>query len=247
MMKCVTYVSKFIVSTNGAMIPSGLSEIYSLSRVKNREFNITGVISYQQGRYIHVIEGDDDAVDQLLENIKKDTRHREVQGLLDFPISSRFFEGEYMKMLPSVKDDLDFIKFINSNHHAISFLDAEQLKLLEFFYNPTHGSSKLVQDFSGKELMLTAWPDFTVVMPSPTIVELCARLIREPFLYDDLLSSEEFGDEDKLNKTLITFNALGILKVLDAESVEDAPAPVKEKPKPTGFYMKMKAFLGFKE
>ena len=242
-MKCITYVSKFIVSTNGAMIPSGLSEIFSTSRLKNRKYNITGVMSYKQGRYIQVLEGDDENIDRLLTNIEKDPRHREMEVLLDFPTSKRYFPDEPMKILPSVKDDLDFIKFINENNHAISFLNEDQLKSLGFFYSPIHKSSQLTTDFAGKNLMLTAWPDFTVVMPSPIIIELCARLIRSPYSYNELLMTREFGDE-QLKKTLVTFNALGILKVMNMND-SSLPTPKKGNTDSSSFYMKMKSFLGF--
>lgn len=242
-MKCITYVSKFIVSTNGAMIPSGLADIFSTSRLKNREYNITGVMSYKQGRYIQVLEGDTENIDRLLANIEKDPRHQEMEVLLDFPISRRYFPDEPMKILPSVKNDLDFIKFINANNHAISFLNESQLKLLSFFYNPIHKSSQFTTDFVGKNLMLTAWPDFTVIVPSPIIIELCARLIRSPYSYNELLNTREFGEE-QLKKTLITFNALGILKVMDM-TTRPPPTPEKSNTDSSSFYMKMKSFLGF--
>jgi hypothetical protein len=136
------------------------------------------------------------------------------------------------------------LKFVNGNSRAISLLEGDQLKLFEFFYNSKNTPSQLVKSLVGKKLMLTAWPDFTVVIPTPGIIELGAKLTREPWPYNDLVKTSELGDESKLNKALVTFHALGILKVIKENPSKDSTSVVREA-RPSGFYVKMKAFLGF--
>ncbi|MFQ3244366.1 MAG: hypothetical protein ACI9SP_000994 [Arenicella sp.] len=242
-MKCITYVSKVVARKNGAVIPVGLSDIFSAARKKNAELQITGLLSYRAGHYIQVIEGSSDAVDQLYSKIKLDTRHHQISLLFDFEITQRSFPNWNMKLVGSVNKDLNFLQFMAQNSEEISSLDDTQKQLLEVFYGLDNTSPSSIQTYKGKNLMLVAWPDFTLIRQSPTIIELCAQLTKKPYPYESLLESRRFGTEQQLDKILKKFEALEILNV--ANSFKQSPQ-ANQIGSSTRFYSKMRTFLGLR-
>jgi len=207
-MKCIAYVSKVAAMQNGALIPAGLSSILRTARKTNSELNITGIMSYRDGHYIQVLEGNDREVDRLYSKIAADPRHEKVTVWIESPIATRTFPDWSMKLMESVNKDKYFLK-----------------------------SSDRYED---KSLMLSAWPDFTSVQPTPIIVELCARLTKAPHTYNSLLDQGEFGTKRQLDKILDTFNSHEILILTDGER----HTANKASPKKSGnFYSKMKNLL----
>jgi len=245
LMKCITYVSRVVTRQNGAMIPTGLPEIFRLARKKNAQDEITGILSYRKGHYIQVLEGPELAVDRLFSKILNDPRHRRVTALLDMPISERCFSNWDMKLLESVGRDSRFLSFLEKNSKAISLLSQNQRQLFEIFYSldRTSQTRRFTRSYVDKDLSLTAWPDFTVVKPSPVVIELCARLTKGPHSYNALTESGEFGTRQQIDKILNEFKTLDILKVRESSkqlySVESAATKA-----PNRFYSKMKGFLG---
>ena len=71
-MKCIIYLSlaKFDF-TNDQLI-----ELAKQSSNKNLAHQITGFLCYQNGRFIQYIEGEADALEQLMAKIKEDDRHK---------------------------------------------------------------------------------------------------------------------------------------------------------------------------
>jgi hypothetical protein len=68
-----------------------LIELLEASHKANLEHGITGMLLYRGGNFIQVIEGEDDAVLQLYQNIKADPRHRNIILLSQDPITYRQF------------------------------------------------------------------------------------------------------------------------------------------------------------
>ena len=245
LMKCIAYVSRVVARKNGAMIPAGLPEIFRLARKQNARDGITGILSYRKGYYIQVLEGSELAVDHLFSKIRNDPRHQQVTVLIDVPISERCFSDWDMKLLESVGRDSRFLSFLDKNFKAISLLNQNQRQLFEIFYrlDRTSQRRRFTKTYEDKALSLTAWPDFTLVKPSPVVIELCARLTKEPHSYRALTESGEFGTLQQIDKILNDFKALDILEVRESSkqlySVESAGTKA-----PSRFYSKMKGFLG---
>jgi hypothetical protein len=240
-MKCITYVSKVIARKNGAVVPVGLADIFSAARKKNAELQITGLLSYRGGHYIQVLEGDDSIVDQLFSKIRLDPRHEQIVVLFDFKITQRCFPDWDMKLVGSVNKDASFLKFMAQNSEKIPTLNNMQRQLVEIFYGLTSSSPNSIQSYDGKNLMLSAWPDFMQIRQSPTVIELCAQLTKRPYPYDSLLESRRFGTQQQLDKILKTFETLEILNVTDSlrHNIQASHAGSS-----TRFYSKMKTFLG---
>jgi hypothetical protein len=61
------------------------------SRVANLINNITGVLLYNQGHFIQYIEGEQSDILSLIEKIKIDQRHYDLQIIEEGPIAKRSF------------------------------------------------------------------------------------------------------------------------------------------------------------
>ena len=78
-------------STTKLMTEHDLEQILTKSRTANAERNVTGVLLYNNGDIMQVLEGEQEAVLQIYEKIKLDVRHRDVTALGDGPIKARNF------------------------------------------------------------------------------------------------------------------------------------------------------------
>lgn len=238
-MKCIAYISKVASRKNGASVPMGLSNIFSVARKNNANLNITGVLSYRKGHYIQILEGDDGVVDSLLLKIKSDGRHEQVNVILDFPISERSFPDWSMKLLQSVNKNRLFLEFVRRQSGAFEALSPVQNKLLRHFYDDRKYNGGAFS-FDGKELMLSAWPDFMVLKQTPVIIELCARLTKQPQAYSYLVASNYFGTQEQLDLILNKFKSMEILNITESSDYKTDVGNTKNSRE---FYSRMKDFL----
>lgn len=68
-----------------------LAELLDQSRRLNHEHDLTGMLLYRRGRFFQVLEGPQDAVDELMTKIRRDPRHTDVRMLLSEEIDERRF------------------------------------------------------------------------------------------------------------------------------------------------------------
>lgn len=61
------------------------------ARTHNAKAGITGMLVFVRDRFIQVLEGEQKAVEELYERIKKDNRHKKIQILLEGHLPSRLF------------------------------------------------------------------------------------------------------------------------------------------------------------
>ncbi|MEE4297899.1 MAG: BLUF domain-containing protein [Pseudomonadales bacterium] len=86
-LKAVGYVSR-------ASTPVDSNELAILedeARTNNGRADITGLLVFDSGCFVQVLEGPADAVDATLARIRRDTRHEDLELVLDTPISARSF------------------------------------------------------------------------------------------------------------------------------------------------------------
>lgn len=76
--KRIIYCSRSTVSMEN---PLNLAEILGASARNNRRDEITGVLAYAEGTFIQVIEGLPQAVDALMDRLRSDSRHDDLQVL----------------------------------------------------------------------------------------------------------------------------------------------------------------------
>ena len=82
------YVSRATVP----MTETDLVDIVDRSCRKNARLGITGLLLYGRGNFIQVLEGEATRVDELMEVIKQDPRHKDVEILQNAPIRARLFK-----------------------------------------------------------------------------------------------------------------------------------------------------------
>ncbi|MDQ1082065.1 MULTISPECIES: BLUF domain-containing protein [Microbacterium] len=83
----VSYVSTAVDSFDDA----ALAELLAQSRASNSEHDLTGMLLYRRGRFFQVLEGPQDAVDELMAKIGRDPRHTDVRVLLTEQLDERRF------------------------------------------------------------------------------------------------------------------------------------------------------------
>ena len=91
------------------MSGADVDEIIAHSVKKNTERGVTGMLAYNGRNFCQVLEGEKEAVDDLVEVIRADVRHSGFKVLGEKPITQRHYEGWAMKRV----DDLDFSEAIN--------------------------------------------------------------------------------------------------------------------------------------
>jgi hypothetical protein len=89
-MKTVVYTSRIAATETDP--DALLAAIVHRSRVNNQAAGITGAMIHQDGQIIQVIEGDDNAIDQLYSKICNDPRHTDITEFYQQPISQRSFK-----------------------------------------------------------------------------------------------------------------------------------------------------------
>ena len=71
--------------------PTELTELLRKARIKNSRMGVTGMLLYDRGSFLQVLEGESDQVGALYEIISKDPRHERVVKLLESTITARSF------------------------------------------------------------------------------------------------------------------------------------------------------------
>lgn len=78
--------------------------ILGQAQVRNRRLDVTGMLAKSDGHFCQVVEGRPDAVEQIMERVKRDARHARIRILLERACRRRLFEGWSMGLI--VRDDM---------------------------------------------------------------------------------------------------------------------------------------------
>lgn len=108
-------------------------------RIKNKKQNVTGLLLYNDGAFIQVIEGESDIIHNLYNIIKVDPRHSNIVKLLDEPIEERAFPDWSMgfrkinrKQSAGIKGFSDFL-VIDDPEKTLKGSKKEVMQLLNSF------------------------------------------------------------------------------------------------------------------
>ncbi len=95
----VVYISRanFNAAPAEAGIEPTVARILQQSRINNPRLAIGGVLYYGDGCFFQCLEGDADAVEKLLEKLKRDPRHTDFEVVLRRDIKEREFARWSMK------------------------------------------------------------------------------------------------------------------------------------------------------
>lgn len=81
----------YMSSTNYPFSERELVQLLEEARERNEQQNITGLLLYKRGRFMQILEGEEEQVVRLYETIKKDTRHYQIITLAKTAIDERMF------------------------------------------------------------------------------------------------------------------------------------------------------------
>lgn len=101
-----------------------LVELLKISRDNNRRRGITGMLLYNDGNFLQVLEGPEESVRTLYEKIRRDPRHRNIIKLYEKPIDEPEF-GQWEMAFRNVSgytDDIPgYSEFLNTIQTSASF------------------------------------------------------------------------------------------------------------------------------
>ena len=86
----------YLIYVSSAVKLMGDEELLLLleqSREKNLRLGITGMLLYKGGNFMQMLEGEKQAVLELYDTIKKDSRHKDVTTIVTDEIDERNFEN----------------------------------------------------------------------------------------------------------------------------------------------------------
>lgn len=113
-----------------------LIELLEKSRRNNIRLGVSGLLLYQGGKIMQVLEGEKPVIETLFERIKADTRHVDVVVLLNSPIADRSFPDWSMGFRDlddtQVREMPGYSEFMNVPLSAIKD-QTRALKLLKLF------------------------------------------------------------------------------------------------------------------
>ncbi len=141
-----------IIYVSNAVEPmsnDALKELLHVSRVNNERNQITGMLLYKNGHFMQVIEGDEARVTELMNIIKKDIRHKNVDILRSEYTQSRDFPNWTMGFKNLERSDYSkipgFTKLLESDFKPEYFAEhtTEAHALLLAFKENTRSNDSL--------------------------------------------------------------------------------------------------------
>lgn len=98
------WMALYVSQASQAFTPAELQSLVARAQQHNALVDITGALLFYRGRFLQVIEGDEEAVTQCMERIKRDTRHHDVNVVYQGPLEARRF-GEWTMREISTQPD----------------------------------------------------------------------------------------------------------------------------------------------
>jgi hypothetical protein len=88
-------VYQLIYRSVATRVPSGdaLARMVEQARINNYSQDITGVLFYAEGRFLQVLEGEEEPIEALYEHIRQDSRHTNVVRMHSASVGQRLFAG----------------------------------------------------------------------------------------------------------------------------------------------------------
>lgn len=112
----------YVSSSVREMNPEELMDILKVSRENNVTKDVTGLLLYKGGNFMQALEGPDDVVLALYEQIKKDPRHKDVFIISTEQIQKRQFSAWEMAFTnldnPEIKNEPGYSQFLQDEFTA---------------------------------------------------------------------------------------------------------------------------------
>jgi len=112
-----------------------ISNILKTATKNNSSNSITGLLIYNSGIFLQLLEGEEESVTNIFNKISKDDRHSDLKVILRQDTESRLFEDWAMASCNlDLVSDQDFLKNTNSKDILQSCLDGDtvdELRILD--------------------------------------------------------------------------------------------------------------------
>ena len=129
----IAYISKNAVINDEETLKREIASILASANENNPKMGITGALLYSGGYFCQVIEGTDEALEELFETIQMDDRHTDVKVLHFEPLENRNFadwsmafagiEDKMRFKIDGILDSKDEIKIHELGHDLVATLD----------------------------------------------------------------------------------------------------------------------------
>lgn len=96
-LQCLLYMSR----ATGEMAPEDVDRLLDGARQRNRSRGVTGALLHYDGRFLQVLEGEAEAIDQCFGRIQGDRRHEQITPLYRAPIEAARFPEWSMRYVSS--------------------------------------------------------------------------------------------------------------------------------------------------
>ncbi len=96
-LQCLLYMSR----ATGEMAPADIDRLLDGARRRNRTRGVTGALLHYDGRFLQVLEGEAEAIDQCFGRIQSDHRHERITPLYRAPIEAARFPEWSMRYVSS--------------------------------------------------------------------------------------------------------------------------------------------------
>jgi len=87
MIGCLTYQSRAVQPPS----EGELDALVARARARNHSLGVTGLLLYEDGRYLQTLEGPPEGLSQVWSSIRQDERHSDIELLTEHLVSSRLF------------------------------------------------------------------------------------------------------------------------------------------------------------
>jgi len=94
----------YVSSASRPLRDDEILEILRVARLNNEKLDITGMLLYREGNFLQVLEGPAEAVDSMIQKIKRDSRHQGVILMSRKHIDERQFADWSMAFRNMSKD-----------------------------------------------------------------------------------------------------------------------------------------------
>lgn len=189
-MKRITYISRLKHSLS-------LTEIEAIGKsagINNRKEEITGILLYFNNLFFQIIEGEDNAINNLFDIIKQDERHQDVLCLKsEENVTERYFPEWEMKLvnLDGRNDELSrpvklLLQALLDSHTIVEkYTQSSVLKIISRGLNPLNTAPKQIErvilfgDIFSYTYMSEELNVEDVFLVINTYFEICTRIITE--------------------------------------------------------------------
>ncbi len=114
-----------------------LKNILKTARKRNPKLHVTGMLVYQKGSFLQVLEGDRNKVEALFNKIESDSRHKKVAKVTTYYTADRLFSDWSMGFADVTEDELESIQglndFFKSGNSLTNIKEEEAKNILQAF------------------------------------------------------------------------------------------------------------------